>query len=429
MTVWLTPDRKPFYGGTYFPARDGDRGTSMGFLTLLEKVKESYEKKPDLIRQASDHLVETLQQMLSPQKGDKSPEESALKMSISQLKKQYDVVNGGAMGAPKFPSTMPVRLLLRYCRRTMDETVLKMADQTLLKMANGGIYDQVGGGFHRYSTDKHWLVPHFEKMLYDNALLVTAFLEGFQVTNDKIFKQVVDDTLQYVKRDMTAPGGAFYSATDADSLTPGGESEEGYSFTWTPDELLTVLGKEQADVVSLYYNVTETGNFEGRNILNIQAKAASVARDLEMSEQDFFDLISEARSKLYTQRNKRALPLRDEKILTAWNGLMISAFARSGLLLDNPEYVLVAKKAARFILDNLYKNKELYRSYKDGKASYKAYLDDYAFIIAALLDLFEADPEPFWFEAAVDLDQFLSDHFEDKADGGFFMTADNHENL
>lgn len=429
MTVWLTPDRKPFYGGTYFPARDGDRGAHRGFLTLLHKVKDSYDRKPDLIRQASTHLTETLQKSLSPEKGTKKPDIQALKTTLAHLKRRYDKVNGGVMGAPKFPSSMPIRLLLRYYRRTLDETALEMAKQTLVKMAGGGIYDQVGGGFHRYSTDEKWLVPHFEKMLYDNALLVIAYLEGFQVIGDQRLKQVVTETLLYVKRDMTAPGGGFYSATDADSLNPEGENEEGYYFTWTVKELKSILGKEAANGVARYFDVTESGNFEARNILNIKGSADVVARDLGISEEALFRLVSDAKAKLYVHRNKRFIPLRDEKILTAWNGLMISAFARSGLVLENPEYVQTAKKAAMFILNNSYKKDELFRSYKDGRASHTAYLDDYAFFIAALLDLFEADPDPFWFETAVALDKFMSKHFEDKADGGFFMTADNHEGL
>jgi len=429
MTVWLTPDRKPFYGGTYYPARDGDRGVPMGFFTLLQKVRQSYDQKPDLIRQTSTRLADAIQKMLSPAKGGQPPLEPALKNTMEYLKTGFDRVNGGLTGAPKFPGTLPVRLLLRYYRRTGDNTVLEMAEQTLLKMAAGGLYDQAGGGFHRYSTDEKWLVPHFEKMLYDNALLVTAYLEGFQVTGSRVFKQIVDETLLYVQRDMTAPDGGFYSATDADSLTPEGESEEGYYFTWTPKELEAVLGREDAGVTARYFDVTDSGNFEGRSILNIKAPAAGVARDLGISEDALLSIISDAKSKLYTQRNKRPAPLRDEKILTAWNGLMISAFARAGLLLNNPDYIHTAKKAAGFILENLYKNKRLLRSYKDGRASHRAYLDDYVFFIAALLDLFEADPDPVWLETALTLDKTLADHYADKTDGGFFMTADDHENL
>ncbi len=429
MTVWLTPDRKPFYGGTYFPARDGDRGASMGFLTLLGKVKESYDQNPDMISQASTRLTEIIQQMLVPEKGSAPPLEPVLRTAVAQLKNGYDKINGGVMGAPKFPSTMPVRLLLRYYRRTSDKDVLEMAEQTLFKMAAGGIYDQVGGGFHRYATDEKWLVPHFEKMLYDNALLIMAYLEGYQVSGHKEFKQIVDDSLLYIKREMTAPGGGFYSATDADSLTPDGESEEGYYFTWTKKELETILGKKNVGIIAQYFNVTAKGNFENRNILNIKHPPEVTAKDHNISEAILSDVILETKSTLYAHRNQRPLPLRDEKILTAWNGLMISAFARAGLVLGNSEYIRIAKIAAKFILENLYHDNQLYRSYKDGKAVHKAYLDDFAFFIAALLDLFEADPDPYWFESAVALEKIMSNHFEDKIDGGYFMTADNHEQL
>jgi len=429
MTVWLTPDRKPFYGGTYYPARDGDRGASVGFLTLLRKVKESYDQKPDLVRQTSTQLADTVQRMLAPEKGVQQPLEPVYQNAMAYLKAGYDKVNGGVSGAPKFPSTMPVRLLLRHYRRTQDESVLEMANRTLLKMAAGGIYDQVGGGFHRYATDEIWLVPHFEKMLYDNALLVMAYLEGFQVTGNKAFKQIVDESLEYVKREMTAPEGGFYSATDADSLTPDGEREEGYYFTWTPEELETFLGKKDADIVARYFDVTAPGNFEGRSILNLKEPAEKVAQDLSISEDTLLSIIADAKLSMYAQRNRRPAPFRDDKILTAWNGLMISAFARSGLLLNNPDYVHTAQKAARFILKNLYQDKRLLRSYKDGRARHKAYLDDYAFFIAALLDLFEADPDPFWFETALALDKTMADQYADKANGGFFMTADDHEDL
>ncbi len=429
MTVWLTPDRKPFYGGTYYPARDGDRGAPTGFLTLLKKVKEGYDQKPELVRQTGSQLADVIQQTLSPQKSGTPPLESVLLTMIEYQKTRYDQLNGGVSGAPKFPSSMPVRLLLRYFRRTGDKTVLNMAEQTLLKMAAGGLYDQAGGGFHRYSTDQKWLVPHFEKMLYDNALLIMTYLEGFQVTGHQVFKQVVDETLLYVKRDMTAPGSGFYSATDADSLTPEGKPEEGYYFTWTPEELVAALGKKDAAVVARYWDVSESGNFEGRSILNSKDPAATVAGVLRISEVTLASTVANAKKKLYVYRNQRPAPLQDKKILTAWNGLMISAFARAGLLLDNPDYIHTAQKAAQFILENLYKDKRLLRSYTDGRPRHRAYLDDYAFFIAALLDLFEADPDPIWLETALMLDKTLSVHYEDRAEGGFFMTADDHEKL
>ena len=429
MTVWLTPDKKPFYGGTYFPARDGDRGASMGFLTMLNRVKEYYYNNPEQVQQAGVDITKAIQKNLSPVKGGKEISQQVLKNSLQHYKSSYDSINGGTTGAPKFPSTMPVRLLFRHYYHNEDKSALAMAEKTLIKMAYGGIYDQVGGGFHRYATDDKWLVPHFEKMLYDNALLVISYLDGFQITGNSLFKQIVDETLLYIQRDMTSPGGGFYSATDADSQTLEGENEEGFYFTWTPLELEAVLGKEDANVVSHYFNVTKSGNFEGRNILNIENSLKNEAEMIRISEKSLFNTILNAKSKLYQQRNKRPSPLRDEKILTAWNGLMISAFARSGLILKNQDYIDTAKKAARFILKNLYKNSRLLRSYNDGKANHEAYLDDYAFFIAALLDLFEADPDPLWLKTAIELDRTLLNFYEDISDGGFFMTAKDHENL
>jgi uncharacterized protein YyaL (SSP411 family) len=429
MTVWLTADRKPFYGGTYFPARDGDRGASMGFLTLLQKISQSYAANPDLIRKTSDQLAEAVKKMLTPETGGRQPAERDLSQAIAQIKSRFDPVNGGVIGAPKFPSTLPVRLLLRFYHRSGDKSLLKMAEYTLKKMAAGGIYDQVGGGFHRYATDAGWLVPHFEKMLYDNALLVMAYLEGFQATGERLFKQIVDETLLYVQREMTADDGGFYSATDADSLTPQNERQEGFYFTWTPKELEATLGEREAALMARWFDITENGNFEGRSIANIKVSAAEMAQQFGISAEEFDRIVADAKAKLVAQRERRLAPLRDEKILTAWNGLMISAFARAGFLLDNPDYIQRAKRGAQFILKNLCKDDRLLRSYKDGKASHKAYLNDYAFFIAALLDLFEADPNPYWFEMAAALDRSLSEHYEDKIAGGFFMTADDHEEL
>ena len=429
MTVWLTPDRKPFYGGTYFPARDGDRGAGIGFLTLLKKAKEGYETQHDLVVKSSLALTEEIRKMLSPEAGDHLPSADIVLEAINFYRNRFDPNFGGMKGAPKFPSSFPVRLLLRYYRRTGEQDVLKMTNITLKKMAWGGMYDQVGGGFHRYSTDQNWLVPHFEKMLYDNALLIMSYLEAFQVTHDDDFKRIVKELLNYVIRDMTSPEGAFYFATDADSLTPGGHMEEGYFFTWTPKEIDEALGKDRAEVVKNFYSVTHSGNFEGRNILNSPKASIEVAEKLGISEKELREILEESNDILYNARNSNPPPLRDEKILTAWNGLMISAFARAGLILGDSEYTARAVKAIRFILDKLYKGNRLHRSYKDNTARHKAYLDDYAFIIAALLDLYEATHELEWLRKAIELDKVLEKYFEDKKVGGFYMTGTDHEEL
>jgi uncharacterized protein YyaL (SSP411 family) len=282
LNVWLTPDKKPFYGGTYFPARDGDRGANVGFLTLVERLKEVYDTQHDKVEKSSQQLTQIIQKMLRPKTGDRLLEEDLIKQTMTHYKISFDADFGGVSGAPKFPSSLPVRLLLRYHRRTGDEKILRMAKTTLEKMAAGGIYDQAGGGFHRYSTDRQWLVPHFEKMLYDNALLIMAYLEGYQVTGDEAFKRIAKEILRYVKRDMTSSKGAFFSATDADSPTPKGHREEGYFFTWTPAELDEVLGKDRSEVVKAYYAVSSAGNFEGRNILHTPKTATEVAKSLKI---------------------------------------------------------------------------------------------------------------------------------------------------
>jgi len=429
MSVWLTPERKPFYGGTYFPARDGDRGAPTGFLTLLEKINESFHAGDGRVQNAGLQITEAIKKMMETKSGDRLPDKKILQTAATFYCQSYDPKFGGLVGAPKFPSSLPVRFLLRYYRQTGDKKILTMIENSLTQMAGGGMYDHVGGGFHRYSTDEHWLVPHFEKMLYDNALQSVAYLEAWQATKNEEFKWVTDDILTYVSRDMTSPDGAFYSATDADSLTPEGHMEEGWYFTWTPEELETVLGKNRADIIKEYYSVGTIPNFEGRYILHTGKTADKTAAALHITKKELIAVIDESRELLYTERNKRPAPLRDEKILTAWNALMISAFARAGLAFNNPDYIERARGAAGFIMDHLYTDNRLYRSYKDNQARHNAYLEDYAFFIAALLDLYEADHDIGWLEKALELDDVLKIFYEDKKNGGFFMTITDHEAL
>jgi uncharacterized protein YyaL (SSP411 family) len=429
LNVWLTPDRKPFYGGTYFPARDGDRGVGSGFLTILQRINEVYHTQPTRVEEISQNLTGIIRQRLSAQSGDRLPVTNVMHIAIKNYKQAFDKVYGGITGAPKFPSSLPVRFLLRYYRRTEDQETLHIAKLTLEKMSAGGIYDQVGSGFHRYSTDRQWLVPHFEKMLYDNALLIMAYIEGYQVTGDEDFKRIAKEVLGYVKQDMTSPIGAFYSATDADSLNQNGHLEEGYFFTWTPEELEKVLGQERAKIIKAYYAVGFSPNFEERHILHTPQTVGKVADELNLSENDLRAVIDESKTLLYQWRNRRPRPLRDEKIITAWNGLMISAHARAGLILGDLQYIDRAAKAANFILTNLFIDNRLYRSYKDNQAKHQAYLDDYAFFCAALLDLYEATHDIQWLTNAIELDEILEEHYEDKKAGGFFMTGKNHEDL
>ncbi len=429
MSVWLTPDRKPFYGGTYFPARDGERGTSTGFLTIIRKLKEVYVARAGQVATNSSALTDAVVAQLSKMpRGTELPGANVLKSAAKSYADRFDDTQGGLRGRPKFPSSLPVRLLLRYHRRTGDEQSLRMATLTLDKMAAGGMYDQVGGGFHRYSTDDRWLVPHFEKMLYDNALLTLAYLEGYQATGKGEYVRVAREILRYADRDMGAPEGGFYSATDADSPTPSGHREEGWFFTWTPSELEAVLGKDRARMVAAYYGVTAASNFEGRNILHVPRSVDETARELKMPATRLTSVLGESRELLYRARARRPPPHRDEKILAAWNGLMISAFARGALVLGDSAYARRAERTAEFVLTRMSEDGRLKRSFRGGRARIEAYLDDYAFMIAGLLDLYEATGKPRWLREAIALDAALEKHYEDPA-GGYFMTADDHEKL
>jgi uncharacterized protein YyaL (SSP411 family) len=426
MSVWLTPDREPFFGGTYFPPRDGARGAQHGFLTVLRELSETYAKDPARVTQAAASLVRAVRGQMEAGGGGGAgtgalPGAGAIAETVSYFKRAFDDVFGGVRRAPKFPSNLPVRLLLRYHRRTADAAALHMATLTLERMAAGGMYDQIGGGFHRYSTDARWLVPHFEKMLYDNALLAVAYAEAYQVTGRADFARVTRETLDYVLREMTAPageGGGFYSATDADS-----EGQEGKFFVWTEHELKEVLGPGRETGRFLrYYGVTPGGNFEeggaSANILNVAHP-----------DEEEWAALAPQRAKLYEVRARRPPPLRDEKILAAWNGLMISALAVGGHVLGEGRYVDAAARAAGFVLDRMRPDGRLARSFKDGRPGPAGFLDDYAFMAAGCLDLYEASFDRRWLEAAVALSEEIERRFADPALGGWFMTAGDHEKL
>ncbi|QXE92720.1 thioredoxin domain-containing protein [Geomonas subterranea] len=427
LNVFVTADRKPFYGGTYFPPEDYPGG--LGFLTLLMRIRESYIAAPDRVSRAGVQLTEAIRTMLAPTKGNDSWQEVSLDQAVRLYRDRFDDRSGGLVGAPKFPSSLPLKLLLRQYLRGGDRQMLSMAELTLERMAAGGIYDQAGGGFHRYATDTAWQVPHFEKMLYDNALLTVSYLEGYQATGRMEFARVAREILQYLQRDMQAPEGAFYSATDADSLTPEGHREEGVFFTWTPEELTEALGRERGELFAACYCVTRGGNFEGRSILRRDRSLAELATELKLPERELELTLADCRELLYRARGKKPLPLRDEKILASWNGLAISAFARAGLILDNPDLVRAATRAAEFLLGTMMKNGRLCHSYQEGMAKGEGFLDDYAFLIAGLIDLFEAGREPRWLERSLELCTAAVEQFEDRDLGGFFMTGAHHEQL
>ncbi|QWV94747.1 thioredoxin domain-containing protein [Geomonas oryzisoli] len=427
LNVFVAPDRKPFYGGTYFPPSDYPGG--LGFLSLLQRIRESFVAAPDRVSRAGAQLTDAIRAMLAPTEGEDTWQEVSLDQAVRLYRDRFDDRNGGLVGAPKFPSSLPLRLVLRQYLRGGDSHLRTMAELTMNRMAAGGIYDQAGGGFHRYATDTAWLVPHFEKMLYDNALLAVTYLEGFQATGRREFAQVAREILQYLQRDMQAPEGAFYSATDADSLNPEGHREEGVFFTWTPDELTEALGEERGKLVAFCYGVTRGGNFEGRSILHRDRSVAELAAELQRSESELALTLADCRELLYRARARRPLPLRDEKLLASWNGLAVSAFARGGLVLGSPDLVGVAASAAEFMLQNMMQNGRLRHSYQEGMAKGEGFLDDYAFLIAGLIDLFEASGKVRWLERSLELCTSALEQFEDQELGGFFMTGPYHEQL
>ncbi|MGH9899406.1 MAG: thioredoxin domain-containing protein, partial [Pyrinomonadaceae bacterium] len=331
--------------------------------------------------------------------------------------------------APKFPSSMTLEFLLRYFARTgarSDKSeALKAVELTCRKMAEGGIYDQLGGGFHRYSTDARWLVPHFEKMLYDNALLSKLYLHLYQATNDDFFRRIAEETFDYVAREMMAPNGSFYSTQDADS-----EGVEGKFFVWSLNEIEAVLGKEDARVFASYFGVTAEGNFEGENILNISRTKNEIAADCGLSESELEEVISRSRQRLFDLREKRIKPGRDEKILTDWNGLMLGSFAEAAAVFNRPDYLEIAKKNAAFILGQMRREEFLFHTNRDGSpAKLKGYLDDYAFVAEGLLSLFEATGEWQWLRETEWFVERMIQEFWDDEDGGFFFTGRSHESL
>jgi len=408
MSVFLTPEGKPFFAGTYFPARDGQRGARVGFGSILQELDRVWREERPRASQSAEQIAQAVQQSLAADAPAGLPGLHVLHGAMRYYAEVFDAREGGVRRAPKFPSSMNVRFLLRYWKRTGDEQALRMAQLTLEKMALGGIYDQVGGGFHRYSTDAQWLVPHFEKMLYDNALLAIAYVEGWQATQSPFFRRIAVETLDAVGREMTDPSGAFWSATDADS-----EGEEGTFFVWTPAQFREVLGEEDGARAARLFRAIDEGNFEGSNVLSL----GSVPDEGELA------FLESIRPKLYEARKKRPPPLTDTKILTSWNGLMISAFARAGLAFAREDYVQRAAKAADALLRAHFSDGVLRRT-----GRHPGMLEDHAFLGAALVDLYEATGERRWLATARALHEALAQRFA-HPDGGFFRTPADHEAL
>ncbi len=430
MTVVMTPERQPFFGGTYFPPVDGARGARRGFLSILQELKARYIDNHDDVVAEAQQLTQRLMSASRPMPPGDVPSVTPIANGARSLARSFDPRLGGFGRAPKFPQPSRLGLMMRYHRRTRDTGALRTIAKTLNAMSDGGMYDQIGGGFHRYSTDARWLVPHFEKMLYDNAQLATVYLEGFQLTGQARYATTAKEILNYVAREMVAPGGGFYSATDADSMAPSGHREEGWFFTWTPQEVIDLVGETRGRVINTFYGVTPRGNFEGRSILHITVPRENVARRLSMNSDEFSRALASASREMYTARLDRPAPLRDDKVLTAWSGLMIEAFARGAFVLDEPRYLEVASRAADFLLENARDEAgRLMRSHIGDRARHRAYLEDYAFLIAGLLELYEASGDLRFVERAVALQSELDARFLDEVRGGYFQTADDAEEL
>ena len=424
MSVFLTPSLEPFFGGTYFPPTDS-RGMP-GFPRLLLSVHRAWEERRDEILESAAEMTERLRSMGEVAAGSEGPLELRhLDQAARVLMKNFDSRHGGFGQAPKFPHPMDLKVLLRHHARTGDEQALHAVRLTLEKMARGGIYDHLGGGFARYSTDDRWLVPHFEKMLYDNALLASVYVEAFQATGDQGFAQVARETLDYVLRRMTGEEGGFYSTEDADS-----EGEEGKYYVWTLDEIHQVLGQDRGKTFAYVYDVSESGNWEGKNILNLPRPISQAAKLLSRDEAGLSAELAEDRAKLLAARDRRVPPAKDTKVLVSWNGLMIAALAVAGRALKDPRYLDAAARAAGFILDRMRGEAgRLLHTFKDGKAKLNAYLDDYANLIDGLTRLYETTGEPRWIDAALDLSRVMIDEFADVEQGGFYYTGKSHEAL
>lgn len=441
MSVWLTPDLKPFYGGTYFPPES--RWGRPGFREVLMTIAQKWEKERDHVLQSGNQVTEALRQYIA-NRGESAGkrDESLLKHAYEQFERNYDDRRGGFGDAPKFPRPVVYNFLLRYYARTGTRHALDMTLHTLREMAKGGMYDQLGGGFHRYSTDERWHVPHFEKMLYDQAQLVISYVEAFQITGEAQYANVARDVLEYVLRDMTSPDGAFYSAEDADSVIDPAhphEKGEGAYFIWSKDEIEKALGKERAEIFNFRYGVAENGNalndpqgeFTGKNILfqaqTVQATAAMLKKDKASVE----TAIEESKAILLKLRAKRVRPHLDDKVLSAWNGMMISAFAKASQALSEKRYLDAAERAANFLASKMRdpKTGNWLRRYRDESADIQAFGDDYAFMIQGMLDLYEASFNTKWLQLALDLATEQKKRLWDETTGGFFDSAGDDSSI
>jgi uncharacterized protein len=422
MTMFLTPDRKPFYGGTYFPPED--RQGMPGFPRVLTGVAQAYRERPQDVEKSVAEILTALRRMSESEETGKSFSETVIADSADKISRAYDAENGGLGQAPKFPNAGVYEVFLRAHLNTGKQHALEMAVHTLTKMAQGGIYDHLGGGFHRYSVDAKWLVPHFEKMLYDNAQLLRIYAHAYAVTKTPLFKTVVQETADYLLREMLYPEGGFYSTQDADS-----EGEEGRFFVWTADEVNALAGAADGEIFCRMYDVGEPGNFEGKSILHPILTVDQASKFFRREPRDIETLVARVKQKLFVQREKRVKPFRDEKVIAAWNGLALSGLAEAAKITANPAYADAAKRTVEFLFRRMFHDEFLLHTYKDGEAKLLGYLDDYSFVAVGLLDLYETVFERGYLERAVQLADTMLEEFWDKQGGGFFFTGKSHEQL
>ena len=443
LSVFLTPDGKPFYGGTYFPPKA--RWGAPGFSDILSSVAQAWETRRDEIMQSSSSITELLQNRAQQVKTDNRVlGKETLGQTYEELSANFDERSGGFGTAPKFPMGHSLSFLLRYWKRADEAQALAMVEKTLEQMAKGGIFDHLGGGFHRYSTDQFWHVPHFEKMLYDQAVLARAYLEAFQATQNIKYAETAKEIFEYVLRDMRDPKGGFYSAEDADSLSAEAgtqkhaEKKEGAFYVWSEEEALQILGSEDGAVFNYYFGVEAGGNakndpygeFLGKNILFLARDIDETARHFKKPSPDVLKIIKQSKSKLFSARLKRPRPHLDDKVLTDWNVLMISSLALASRVLDEPRYKEAAESSAQFILKKLVDKKgRLLHRYRDGESAILATLDDYAFFIHGLIDLYEAAFHAEYLEQAKRLTDEMVRLFWDEEPGGFFLSATDAEKL
>ncbi|HUF02955.1 MAG TPA: thioredoxin domain-containing protein [Aridibacter sp.] len=422
MTVFLTPDQRPFFGGTYFPPQP--RFNLPSFEQVLVSVADAYANNREEVLRSANEILGEIRRVSIAQEDPSGFSEELLDTAFNSFVRSFDNRNGGFGGAPKFPAPMSLEFLLRYCKRTGDERSAQMVTETCRKMAHGGIFDQLGGGFHRYTVDANWLTPHFEKMLYDNAQLARLYLHAFQLTGDAFYERIARETLDYVLREMTDESGGFYSAQDADS-----EGVEGKFFVWTPEEIAQVLGADAGNAFCVYYDVSETGNFEGKSILRVQKTLAETADELGIPEGELKEMLDQGRKKMFKYRESRVKPFRDEKVLTAWNGLMLAAFAEAAFVLKDERYLEAAKKNADFLLSEMLGSGDLLRTWKEGRAKLRAYIEDYANLADGLIELYQASGEAKYLDAAKSLAERMIEKYWDEDGGGFYFTASDHEEL